>query len=267
MMTKAIKSEFRKLFTTRMWWAMAIGVFLAGALMAGVLAFVFTMDMPMAPGQQGPVIRDDAQLANNVYTAGIGLSYALLLTIGVLSIGQEYRHQTISGTFLAVPNRTKAMLAKVISLLGVGVVYGIIAMIGSVGVGASILSLRGHPAFPDGSVARTLALSLVVLGLWAMIGLGAGILMKNQIVALLVMLGITFIVEPIMTIALSFWEFGAQHLIKWLPGTSSSSALDAVSQSPTVSTLPWWGGILVLAGYAVLLTGIGVVLTRRRDIS
>lgn len=37
-MTAAIKSEFRKFFTTRLWWGMAIGVFLAGAAFAALFA-------------------------------------------------------------------------------------------------------------------------------------------------------------------------------------------------------------------------------------
>lgn len=68
------------------------------------------------------------------------MAYVLTMTIGVLSIGQEYRHQTITSTLLAVPRRATAMIAKVISLLGIGAFYGIISLIGSVAVGASILA-------------------------------------------------------------------------------------------------------------------------------
>ncbi|GMA20697.1 hypothetical protein GCM10025862_27180 [Arsenicicoccus piscis] len=49
-MTRAIKSEFRKLFTTRLWWGMAIGIFLAGAAMAALFAFVVTASTPGAEG-------------------------------------------------------------------------------------------------------------------------------------------------------------------------------------------------------------------------
>ena len=34
----AVKAEFRKFFTTRLWWGMAIGVFLSGALFALIFA-------------------------------------------------------------------------------------------------------------------------------------------------------------------------------------------------------------------------------------
>ena len=43
-MIPAIRSEFRKFFTTRLWWGMAVGIFLAGAAFAaraaaGLLCF------------------------------------------------------------------------------------------------------------------------------------------------------------------------------------------------------------------------------------
>jgi ABC-2 type transport system permease protein len=62
----------------------------------------------------------DSELARTVYTGGIQVSYLLTLAIGVLTIGSEYRHKTITGTFLATPKRAKVMLAKVIALLGIG---------------------------------------------------------------------------------------------------------------------------------------------------
>ena len=38
----AIRSEFRKFFTTRLWWGMAIGIFLAGAAFAALFGFLLT---------------------------------------------------------------------------------------------------------------------------------------------------------------------------------------------------------------------------------
>ena len=91
----------------------------------------------------------------------------MTLAIGVMGIGSEYRHKTITSTFLATPRRVRVMVAKVVSLLGSGAFYGLIFLVGSVGVGATVLTLRGLPAFPEtGPILRTLALSLLVLGLW-----------------------------------------------------------------------------------------------------
>ena len=63
---------------------------------------------------------------------------------------------------------------------------GLISLAGSIIAGAIVLNARGFAPFPESGVYRTLALSLLVLGLWALIGLGAGILIPNQVAALLI---------------------------------------------------------------------------------
>ncbi len=205
-MGAAIRSEFRKFFTTRMWWGMAIGVFLSAAVFGGGFGFLYTSD---AIQQQGAPTGDATQVANSVYTAGLGVGYLLLLTIGIMQIGSEYRHKTISGTFLATPKRVEALLAKAVALLGIGALYGLLEP-GRVDVGRCP---RPQPArgrrVPSAQIARTAALSLLVLGLWALIGLGAGILIPNQVAALLISVGVAWIVEPLAGFALGFWSLAA----------------------------------------------------------
>ena len=43
-MIPAIRSEFRKFFTTRLWWGMAVGIFLAGAAFAALFGFLLTSE-------------------------------------------------------------------------------------------------------------------------------------------------------------------------------------------------------------------------------
>lgn len=262
-MIPAIRSEFRKFFTTRLWWGMAIAIFLAGAGFAALFGFVFTSDAATA---NGAPTGDAAQVANSVYTGGISVGYLLLLTIGVLQIGSEYRHKTISGTFLATPRRLRAMLAKVVALLGIGAIYGVISLVGSVSVGALVLSLRGREAFPSSEILRTLVLSLLVLGLWALIGLGIGILIPNQVAALLIGVGVAFIVEPIVGVLLTLWQFGADHIAPYLPSAATNSVINAVA-NPDDVRLQWWAGALVLIAYAVVLSGLGIWRTTRSDIT
>jgi ABC-2 type transport system permease protein len=264
--TPAIRSEFRKFFTTRMWWGMAIAIFVAGGAFAAL--FTWVVDQGNAGGPGGtPIIGSDTQVANTVYTSGISVGYLLLLTIGVMSIGSEYRHKTISATFLATPRRTRAMLAKVVALIGIGALYGLISLIGSVAVGAVGLTLIDRPLFPSSEVVRSLALSLLVLGLWALIGLGIGILIPNQVAALLIGIGVAWIVEPLIVFAMSAWEFGREHIVQFFPSSATNAVVNGISQSADEVRLEWWGGALVLATYAVLLAGFGIWRTTRADIS
>ncbi|HQV81962.1 MAG TPA: ABC transporter permease subunit [Ornithinibacter sp.] len=265
-MIPAIRSEFRKFFTTRLWWGMAVGIFLAGAAFAALFGFLLTSEAALE-GTPGAPTGDATQIANSVYLGGLGVGYLLLLTIGVLQIGGEYRHKTITSTLLSTPKRLKAMLAKVVALLGIGVVYGLISLLGSVSVGAIILNLRGQDPFPSTAVLRALALSLLVLGLWALIGLGIGILIPNQVAALLIGIGVAWIVEPLLNFAMTFWEFGRENIVQYMPTSATNAVVNAVQSSPDEVRLEWWAAALVLAGYAALLSGFGIWRTTRADIS
>lgn len=261
-MIGSIRSEFRKFFTTRLWWGMAIAIFVGGAAFSALFGFLLTGEP-----QEGVPTGDPTQVASSVYTGGLSIGYLLLLTVGVLQIGSEYRHKTISGTFLSTPRRLRAMLAKVVALLGIGALYGIISLVGSVSVGSVVLGLRDRDAFPSGTIVRTLALSLLVLGLWALIGLGIGILIPNQVAALLIGVGVAWIVEPIIGFAMTFWEFGREHVAQFLPSSATNAIVNAVTNGPDEVRLEWWGGALTLTAYAAVLAGIGIWRTTRADIA
>lgn len=266
-MNGAIRSELRKFFTTRMWWGMAIAVFLAGAAFAALFALLLTGNSVRTQAGRPLPAQSALDIARQVYTGGLGVSYLLTLAIGVTTIGSEYRHQTITSTFLATPKRVRVMLAKVVALLGVGAFYGLVSLVGSVGVGAVILSIKGRPAFPDASLWRTLALSLLVLGLWALIGLGAGILIPNQVAALLITVGVAWIVEPILGAVLTIWAFG-RTISPYLPTNATQAVVGGSAFGGTQSRLlAWWAGALVLTAYAVVMAAVGSSLTVRRDVT
>lgn len=265
-MGATVKAEFRKLFTTRMWWGMAIGVVVVG----GGLAAVFALLAGRGGSQGGIPTLDSPGMVDTTYTAGLSFAYLITLAVGVMAIGSEYRHKTISSTFLTTPHRVRVMAAKVVSLLGAGALYGLVFCVSSVVVGASIIAARGFSAFPSSeNVPRTLALSLLALGLWALIGLGVGILISNQVAALLIAIGIAWIGEFLF--ALVFNALGWEAATKFLPAQATSAMVAQTAQSGggglNVDYLSWWGGALTLLVYAVVLAGIGSMLTVRRDVT
>lgn len=264
---RAVRAELLKFFTTRLWWGMALGVFLAGAAFALLFGILLTSDAAGTGGPTGIPSGDEVQVANSVYTGGLSVGYLLMLTIGVIQIGSEYRHGTISSTFLAVPRRGTAMLAKVVALLAIGGGYGVVSLIGSVSMGALTLNLRGEDAFPSDEVVRTIALSLLVLGLWALIGLGVGILIPNQVAALLIGVGVAWIVEPLAGLGIKAWDFGREHVAPYLPTEATNGIVNAVQSSPSDVRLEWWAAALALAAWATVLSGVGILLTMRRDVS
>jgi ABC-2 type transport system permease protein len=266
----SVKAEFRKFFTTRMWWGMATGVFLSGALLAAFFALVVAGATPRGAAGPGSVPTPglgNAAMVSTVYTGGLSTAYLLTLAVGVMAIGSEYRHKTITSTFLSTPKRVRVMVAKVISLLGIGAFYGVVFLLGSVGAGAAAISLKGFSPFPEvGPITRTLALSLLVLGLWSLIGLGAGILIPNQVAAILIAVGAAWILEPLLAFGLSFASWG-RPIVPYLPSEATTAMVGQINANPNVAPLSWWAGALVLVAYASVLAGIGSLLTVHRDVT
>lgn len=268
-MLSVIRSEFLKFFTTRLWWGMAIAIFIAAALFAVLFGFLLTIPPTQESIDAGQPTGTPLQVANSVYTSGLTIGYTLTLVIGIMQIGSEYRHKTITGTFLSTPKRARVMAAKIVALLGIGALYGLISLVGSVVAGAIVLQARGFDPFPSTEVLRALALSLLVLGLWALIGLGVGILIPNQVAALLIAIGVAQIVEPLAGFALTFWDFGQEHVAKFMPSQATNAMVSGVTQGGdnAVQPLAWWAAALVLAAYAAVLTAVGTWRTVRQDIT
>lgn len=259
-MGAAIKSEVRKLLTIRLWWGMAIGIIVVGA---GISSLIASLGGGSSNSDQTPLDR-----ASSVYTAGINFGYLLLLVIGILMIGMEYRHKTITSALLAVPSRVRFIGAKIVALLLFGVMYGVLFLISSVAAGAAILSAKSEAVFLEPStLVRTLALSLLVLGLWALIGLGLGILIPNQVAALLIGVALAFIVEPIAAAILANVSWG-ETASQYFPSRATAAILDQAQNGngQGAQLLSWWAGSLVLIAYAVVFAAIGTFLTKRRDI-
>jgi ABC-2 type transport system permease protein len=155
----------------------------------------------------------------------------------------------------------------VTSLLGIGAFSGVVFLLGSVGVGGSTIAIKGFSPFPEaGPITRTLALSLLVLGLWSLIGLGAGILIPNQVAAILIAVGAAWIVEPLLAFGLSFASWG-RPIVPYLPSEATSAMVGQINANPNVVLLSWWAGALVLVAFAAVLAGIGSLLTVRRDVT
>lgn len=195
-------------------------------------------------------------------------AYVLTLTIGVLQIGSEYRHKTITSTFLTSPHRLTTLLAKAIAVTVIAILNGLVLLAGSVAAGAATMAAFGGDPFPDAEVFRSMAMLLLVLVVWALIGLGVGILIPNQVAALLIAIGIAYMVEPMVTVGLQFWSWGAEHLVPFFPTQATSAVVNNINFfGPGAERLDWWAGALVLLAYAVILAGLGIWRASREDIS
>lgn len=269
----AVRAEFAKILTVRMWWVLLLILvgyiaFLA-ALMGGLLGALsdqlVDQGLPAMPEESIPPV---------VYSTASSIGYVFPVLFGALAATAELHHKTLTPTFLANPRRVTVLLAKVVSLGTFGLIYGIAALIGAVGPGAGVLALTGtDTGLGESDTWALFGRILIAMTLWAVVGVGLGTLLRSQVLAIVVVLVFTQFLEPILRFGASIWEWTAE-LGKFLPGAASDALVGASLYSMmggpgggATAQLEWWQGGLVLAAIAVAVTLIGYVVTWRKDVT
>ncbi|WP_241984378.1 ABC transporter permease [Cryobacterium sp. Hb1] len=275
MFLRCVSAEFSKIFTTRLWWILAIVLFCYIGLLAGSLAALFA-------GIQTGVISPDAvntgggstdlgDLPSLIYSFASSVGYVFPVLLGTLATTGEFRHQTLTPTFLATPRRGLVLGAKTVTLILVGAGFGVVALAASVGLGGGVLSAFGVDALLfDSETWLLVTRTLLAMGLWAAIGVGLGVLVPNQVASIVTVLAFTQFVEPLLRLAASFLEVTAK-IGNFLPGAASdalvgSSFLNLANPSASLP-LDWWQGGLVLLGYALVATVIGYAVSWKKDVT
>ena len=269
-LARATRSEFTKQFSTSIWWILAIVLVLYIAMTAGGLAFVLAgVADGLLPGSDGiPAFTDSATV---IYGFSTSLGYVFALLLGTLLVTSEFRHQTLTPTFLAVPRRGTALIAKLIVAAVLGTFYGILALAAAVGPGAGIFAAFGQPTGLDNpDMWWMFARIVLALVLWTLLGVGVGALVRNQVAAVVGVIAFTQFLEPVVRLAAGFID-GASDIAKYLPGAASDALvgtgyLDFVA-SGTSTSMEWWLGAIVLGAYALVFVILGYLTSWRRDIS
>jgi ABC-2 type transport system permease protein len=268
----ASRSELTKQFTTAGWWVLGIILVVYVGFVAAILgAALAASTTGVLPGN-GPSLPAEG-LAPVIYSTGSTIGYVFPLLIGTLLVTTEFRHQTLTVTFLATPRRGVALVGKFVAGAVLGLLYGVLGTIGAVGAGAGILALFGvdtELGSPD--TWALIARMLLAYVLWVLVGIGVGAIVRNQVAAIVIVLAFTQFLEPIGRTVATFVD-GLDEVLRFLPGAASDAlvgeSLFAAMQGAgdTAAALEWWLGGLVLLAYAVVLVVIGSFTTWRRDVN
>ena len=279
-MITAIRAEARKISTTRAWRANALLMFGYMLFIAAMLAFSFVFAMHEAEKAGTPVdtsgglgggeamVLDSAAIATTVYTLAVALGYIFPAVLGALIVTTEFRHRTITPTLLVEPRRSLVLGAKLVAVLPFGLAVAVAGVAGTVIGGAATLAIMGEPTLlGDSTVHRRILLSVVALTLWALVGVGFGSVLTNQVAAIVVLLAFTQFVEPILRLLVAQFDV-TEPLSKFLPGAAGEAVAGSslYASSGLAQLLSSWQGALVLTGYAVVLVVVGRLTTFRRDI-
>ena len=183
----------------------------------------------------------------------------------------EYRHRSITTTFLFAPVRWKVLTAKLAVHEAAGLGYGVVLAGTAVAALYTAAALHGTAVeMPVADVIGFMLRMIVACGVYTLIGVGIGALVRNMIAALAVVVGYFYFLELLLVIIP-----GVNLAYPYLPGGATSALLRFTYLSDSVSTqtganpahlLTTSEGGLVLLGYAALASLLAILLPLRRDV-
>ena len=271
-LTAATRAETTKQFTTSMWWILAIVlVAYIGSAAAGMAAVFAGSSSGALPGGDAPALPSE-QLPPLLYSMATAVGYVFPLLIGTLMVTTEFRHQTLTPTFLATPQRGRVLVAKLAVGVLLGVLFGVLAVFAAVAPSAGVLAGFGLETGLDSAETWTMiGRMLIAFVLWTLIGVGIGALVRNQVGAIVGVLVFTQFLEPIIRLAAGYVEV-LGDAAEFLPGAAGdalvgASLYNSALVGATETGLEWWQGGIVLLGYAVVLIVLGHLVSWRRDVS
>lgn len=264
-MMRLVRGEFTRLFATRLpVWSAALAV-AAGALFTGLIGLVGTENgNPPMPGIDTPE-----------GVAGVlGINGVLLFVpalIGTIAITGEYRHRTVGTTFLVAPRRGAVLAAKLVVFAAVGLGYGAL-MAGSAGV--ALVGAAAARGVALGATAGEIGLLLMRLAIaaavYVLLGVAIGALARHQLVAVGIVLGTFYFLEPMLMILP-----GINLAYPYLPGGATASLLDFTFLGDAIaSELPLLAprnvsaltGAGILVAYAAAASVAAIAVPLRRDL-
>jgi ABC-2 type transport system permease protein len=251
-----VGAEFLKLRSTRT----ALGL-----LIAAVVVSVGPAALVMSLLGRDVLVDQGASLAA---LAGLAIVPLLTVVFGVLGMTNEYRHGTITYTYLATPRRWLVIAIKLVcyALVGAAVMAATalltVAVIGAVAAIRDIhLSWLQASHIENATTVRDIALYLVTVGLMTAFGVGLGALFRAQIPTIagvlvwaLAVENIVVAVKPKVGMYLPFAAFQQLNV----GGSQGSNA---------VSTLTRPQAFLVGVAYIAAVSIAAVFLSMRRDVT
>ncbi|GEL18286.1 ABC transporter permease [Pseudonocardia asaccharolytica] len=276
-----LRAELRKTASTGSWWALLVPVVL---LTVSINAFGGLFGATVTGLGAGSAV---VLLASLAYT--LGLTSVLAMVHGVVVVTSEFRHRTITTTYLTAPGRDRVLVAKILTAGAIGTGYAAAAVVFGLGVG---LAVQGGGALPaPGPLLGVTATGIVVCWLWSVFGVALGMLVTSQVGALVLALVYVLAGENVLALVLNSAEPAVgstgppllARLTAYLPVNAGDIALYDVPArelaGPRLSgvvieglagvTAPptGWVSLVVLATWVTAAVAAAWLVGARRDIT
>jgi ABC-2 type transport system permease protein len=176
---------------------------------------------------------------------------------GIMLVTSEFRFGTIRPTFLFTPRRSRVIGAKLAAGLLAGIAFGVVGEALGFAIGYAALDGRGIAYALDADQTSLLVLgTLAGVALWGALGVGVGVIVRNQVGAIIGLLAWGFVAENLLfAFVPSVGRFAPVHAQNALMGLTSKHLLPAAA-----------GGAILLA-WTITFALAAAGLAARRDVT
>ncbi len=245
-MIRLIRSELRKLTTTKMPLAFLAVLVVIAALNA--FAVVSGTDMD---GSKAFIATEADQQSLMAFAFNAFMGSGLF---GAIAVAREYGHKTVVPTYLASPRRRRAVSAQLVAVAIGGCVLSLVGALLTITAIAVALPTTDYTFLVSaGHVAQVVAASAFAGAAGAVLGAGIGAIVRN-VGGAVTLTVFTFIVAPPLIVQL------ANGTASWMPANLANVI------SGTVDDISPAAAILAFVAWAAIPALIGVVATERRDV-
>jgi ABC-2 type transport system permease protein len=249
-MINALRSEWLKVRSTRGNLIIVIFLALAPAIIAGLISKF----ADLSPDEDN--VFTDIVLGPSMMAAYLGG------VLGALTIGQEYRHNTIRVTFTAQPRRSIVIAAKVVIVAVTGVLLTAAATFLSFLVSKAMLATRDDMpklSLSEPSGNKTMLIGILLFAaLFSLFGFGLCCLIRQPTAAIPIMLLWPLMIEPIFQVIP-----GAG---KWLPTQNGFRMVFLDENEPNFADgFSRVGSGLYFAAFVAVVVAAGWFVAQRRD--
>jgi regulation of enolase protein 1 (concanavalin A-like superfamily) len=202
-----------------------------------------------------------APFADDTVLASLGnvvVGLLAVVAVSVLFVTSEYRRGMIRTTFAASPRRGRALAAKAVVVAVAAGVVGLVAAVGVLLV-ADPPGSRPDPSLTDATVLRAVVGTGLLSALVALLALGAGTLLRRSAGAITAV--VLLLVAP-QVIAGALPLSAAQWLQRVTPAAGFAAQATIRRYDTALGPL---AGLAVLAAYAAVAMGLGLLRAGRRD--
>jgi ABC-type transport system involved in multi-copper enzyme maturation permease subunit len=249
--TRLIRAELLKVRTTRLWVGLAIGGLGLVALATVAVLVVAGTSEGLQDGIGAITSVDDVQ---TLVWSGAAMSFFAVVLAATMATG-EFRYGTVGSTYLASPSRADVIASKVLAAIPLGAGYGLAGGVLPLLIALLWFAAKGDPLPFGADVPVAVAEVVLQCAYGAALAVCVGAAIRSQLVAILGLLGWTFVVEPLATALVP-------AIKRLAPFTGVQGAFGA--PDPRLFDHLAAGALMVL--YVASGAAVAVLLERRRDV-